>query len=128
MSSRDRVDRPARRQNRALGGPEWHLFLGSFFIYFFAWTGGEASSTWCWSGLFIDAFFFCYPLLTHVFGWKIITSWSELIGFGTVFSEQEAVMATATAQLHAESTDIEKHKAIKVLEAGPVDSPRRLCA
>ena len=83
MSSRDRVDRPARRQNRALGGPEWHLFLGSFFIYFFAWTGGEASSTWCWSGLFIDAFFFCYPLLTHVFGWKIVTSWSELFGFGT---------------------------------------------
>lgn len=56
-----------------------YLFMGLYFGMILAWNMGEASSTWCWSGVLLDVFYVVYPHVKQWREWKTVTDWCELL-------------------------------------------------
>merc|ERR1712113_458682 len=57
------------------------LFFSLYVTLFFAWNGGEAGSTWCFSGILCFVFYVVFPHLKVYFGIPAVTSWSEMLPY-----------------------------------------------
>lgn len=57
------------------------LFFSLYITMVFAWNGGEAGSTWCFSGILCFVFYVVFPHLKVYFGIPAVTSWSEMLPY-----------------------------------------------
>lgn len=57
----------------------WMIFFALFAVMFAAWNGGEAGSTWCFSGILIFVFYVVFPNVKERLRINAVTSWSDFL-------------------------------------------------